>query len=283
MSAPSFLSELKRRQIYRGGVMYVVAGWVIVQVATTVFPYFEIPSWAIRLLVVAILLGFPIALVALWMFESTLPNDPETRLHDRRQGSRDTTDALAQLMEAERSERARETQELIAALGQLKGEQTRAQDAPIAEAPIAMETRSRVTDVPASAYTQTPTAVPIQPIQSVRKRRNRFAILMGFVALCIVLSGIWTLVVPQATFQPAASAAAAASGELAEKYVAPGFNQLEDIAVFMLTPLLKKLGIPMAPERVFTILLVIVGFLILRSFYRQIRRTRVRRARPHYY
>ena len=144
-----------------------------------------------------------------------------------------------------------------------------------------METRSRVADVPASAYTQTPTAVPIQPIQPVRKRRNRFAILMGFVALCIVLSGIWTLVVPQATFQPAASAAAAASGELAEKYVAPGFNQLEDIAVFMLTPLLKKLGIPMAPERVFTILLVIVGFLILRSFYRQIKRTRVRRARQH--
>jgi hypothetical protein len=280
MSAPSFFSELKRRQIYRGGVMYVVAGWVIVQVATTVFPYFEIPSWAIRLLVVAILLGFPIALVALWMFESTLPNDPETRLHDRRQGSRDTTDVLAQLMEAERSERARETQELIAALGQLKGEQSRVQQAPISEAPIAMETlRSRVTDAPAPAPTPpTPTAVPVQPA---RKRRSRFAMLMGLAALCIVLSGIWTLVVPQAAFQPAA--AAAASGQLAEKYVAPGFNQLEDIGVFMLTPLLEELGIPMAPERVFTILLVIVGFLILRSFYRQIRRTRVRRARQHNY
>src|SRR5688572_22784594 len=273
MSAPSFLSELKRRQIYRGGVMYVVAGWVIVQVATTVFPYFEIPSWAIRLLVVAILLGFPIALVALWMFESTLPNDPETRLHDRRQGSRDTTDALAQLMETERSERARETQELIAALGQLKGEQLRAQ-----EAPIAMETlRSRLTDTPAPA----PTPAAALSVQPVRKRRNRFAMLMSFAVLCIVLSGIWTLVVPQATFQPAA--AAAASGQLAEKYVAPGFNQLEDIGVFMLTPLLDKLGIPMAPERVFTILLVIAGFLILRSFYRQIKRTRVRRARQHNY
>ena len=84
MSAQSFLSELKRRQIYRGGVMYVVAGWVIVQVAATVFPYFNIPEWAIRLLVVVILLGFPVALVALWMFESTLPNDPNVRLHDRR-------------------------------------------------------------------------------------------------------------------------------------------------------------------------------------------------------
>ena len=104
--------------------------------------------------------------------------------------------------------------------------------------------------------------------------------LMGFAALCIVLSGIWTLVVPQATFQPAA--AAAASGQLAEKYVAPGFNELEEIGVFMLTPLLNKLGIPMAPERVFTILLVIVGFLILRSFYRQFGRARARRtARQH--
>jgi len=130
---------------------------------------------------------------------------------------------------------------------------------------------------------QAQTPAPAVPVPPVRKRRNKFAMLMGFAALCIVLSGIWTLMVPQATFQPAASAAAAASGELAEKYVAPGFNQLEDIGVFMLTPLLKKLGIPMAPERVFTILLVIVGFLILRSFYRQIRRTRVRRARPHYY
>ena len=270
MSAPSFFSELKRRQIYRGGVMYVVAGWVIVQVATTVFPYFEIPSWAIRLLVVAILLGFPIALVALWMFESTLPNDPETRLHDRRQGSRDTTDALAKLMEAERVERARETQELIAALGQLKGEQPTAQEAPNAEARIAMETlRSRVANAQASV--PTPAAMPVQPV---RKRRNRFAMLMGLAALCIVLSGIWTLVVPQATFQPAA--AAVASGQLAEKYVAPGFNELEEIGVFVLTPLLDKLGIPMAPERVFTILLVIVGFLVLRGFYRQFGRARAR-------
>ncbi len=276
MGAPSFFSELKRRQIYRGGVMYVVAGWVIVQVVTTVFPYFDIPSWAIRLVVVAIMLGFPIALVALWMFESTLPNDPETRLHDRRQGSRDTTDALAKLMEAERVERARETQELIAALGQLKGEQPHAQESPNAEAHIAMETlRSRLADSPPAAA-PTPATVPVPPV---RKRRNRFAMLMGLAALCIVLSGIWTLVVPQASFQPAV--AAAASGQLAEKYVAPGFNQLEDIGVFMLTPLLDKLGIRMAPERVFTILLVIAGLLVLRSFYRQIARLRTRRARQY--
>ena len=67
MSASSFFGELKRRQIYRGGVMYVVAGWVIVQVSTTLFPIFNIPGWAIRLVVVALMLGFPLALVALWM------------------------------------------------------------------------------------------------------------------------------------------------------------------------------------------------------------------------
>ena len=68
MGAPSVFSELKRRQIYRGGVMYVVAGWVIVQVATTVFPFFDIPGWAIRLVVVAILLGYPTRLVAFWSY-----------------------------------------------------------------------------------------------------------------------------------------------------------------------------------------------------------------------
>ena len=97
MSAQSFLSELKRRQIYRGGVMYVVAGWVIVQVAATVFPYFSIPEWAIRLLVVVILLGFPVALVALWMFESTLPNDPSASLPSARGARRSCRRTLGSL------------------------------------------------------------------------------------------------------------------------------------------------------------------------------------------
>ncbi|MEY3517040.1 MAG: hypothetical protein RIS67_1257, partial [Pseudomonadota bacterium] len=57
MGKPTFFSEMKRRQIYRGGVMYIVAGWVMVQVATSVFPYFDVPPWAVRYLVVSILLG----------------------------------------------------------------------------------------------------------------------------------------------------------------------------------------------------------------------------------
>src|SRR5574343_357370 len=128
MVKPTFWSELKRRQIYRGGVMYVVAGWVVVQVATQVFPYFDIPNWAIRLVVVAILLGFPIALVCLWMFESVDPQDPEKHLVDRRQGGRDAGSAeLSRLMAAERAERQRQNEELIAALAQLKAGQSSAE------------------------------------------------------------------------------------------------------------------------------------------------------------
>jgi hypothetical protein len=50
---------------------YAVVGWLLVQVATQVFPFFEIPSWAVRLVVLVIIIGFPIALVIAWAFELT--------------------------------------------------------------------------------------------------------------------------------------------------------------------------------------------------------------------
>ena len=52
-------------------VVYAVVGWLLVQVATQVFPFFEIPNWAVRLVVLAIVIGFPIALVIAWAFELT--------------------------------------------------------------------------------------------------------------------------------------------------------------------------------------------------------------------
>ena len=122
MDASNFFNELKRRQIYRGGVMYVVAGWVIVQVATTLFPIFNIPDWSIRLVVVALLLGFPLALVALWMFESgnshakKMTTDPAPPQVDRRRSSDRSGEAIAKMMESERMERQRANEELIAAL-----------------------------------------------------------------------------------------------------------------------------------------------------------------------
>ncbi len=67
----NFFSELKRRNVYKVAVAYAVVGWLLVQVATQVFPFFEIPNWAVRLIVLAIVIGFPIALVIAWAFELT--------------------------------------------------------------------------------------------------------------------------------------------------------------------------------------------------------------------
>jgi TolB-like protein/cytochrome c-type biogenesis protein CcmH/NrfG len=67
----NFFAELKRRNVYKVAVAYAVVGWLLVQVATQVFPFFEIPNWVVRLVVLAIVIGFPIALVIAWAFELT--------------------------------------------------------------------------------------------------------------------------------------------------------------------------------------------------------------------
>ena len=67
----SLFAELKRRNVYKVAVAYAVVGWLLIQVATQVFPIFEIPNWALRLIVLAIIIGFPIALVMAWAFELT--------------------------------------------------------------------------------------------------------------------------------------------------------------------------------------------------------------------
>ena len=59
----SFISELKRRNVLRMAAFYAAAGWLLVQVATQVFPFFDIPNWTVRLVVVAITLGFPVAVL----------------------------------------------------------------------------------------------------------------------------------------------------------------------------------------------------------------------------
>jgi len=67
----NFFAELKRRNVYKVAVAYAVAAWLLIQVATQVFPFFEIPNWAVRLVVVLLALGFPVALVLAWAFEIT--------------------------------------------------------------------------------------------------------------------------------------------------------------------------------------------------------------------
>ena len=71
MKPRNFFAELKRRNVYKVAVAYAVVGWLLVQVTTQVFPIFEIPNWALRLIVLAIVIGFPIALVMAWAFELT--------------------------------------------------------------------------------------------------------------------------------------------------------------------------------------------------------------------
>src|SRR5438067_2435692 len=68
---PSFFSELKRRNVYKVAVGYAVVGWLLMQVATQIFPFLEIPNWVVRLVIVFIAIGFPMALVIAWAFELT--------------------------------------------------------------------------------------------------------------------------------------------------------------------------------------------------------------------
>src|SRR5207244_1347668 len=71
VSERNFFAELKRRNVYKVAVAYAVVAWLLIQIATQVFPFFEIPNWAVRLTVLAIVIGFPIALVIAWAFELT--------------------------------------------------------------------------------------------------------------------------------------------------------------------------------------------------------------------
>jgi len=67
----NFFSELKRRNVYKVAIAYVVAGWAVSQGIAQVFPVFDVPNWVIRLIVVLIIIGLPIALALAWMFEIT--------------------------------------------------------------------------------------------------------------------------------------------------------------------------------------------------------------------
>ena len=71
MNLKKFLAELKRRNVYRVAVAYGVVSWLVVQIATQVFPFFDIPNWVVRMVVVVLTLGFPIAAILAWAFELT--------------------------------------------------------------------------------------------------------------------------------------------------------------------------------------------------------------------
>ena len=67
----SLLSELKRRNVFRVALFYVVSAWLVIQVAETILPMFDVPDGALRAVVVILALGFPVALIFAWVFELT--------------------------------------------------------------------------------------------------------------------------------------------------------------------------------------------------------------------
>jgi len=67
----NFFSELKRRNVYKVAIAYIVGGWALPQGIAQVFPVFDVPNWIIRLIVLLIIIGLPVALVMAWMFEIT--------------------------------------------------------------------------------------------------------------------------------------------------------------------------------------------------------------------
>ena len=71
MNPPKFLTELKRRNVYRAAVAYGVVAWFLTQLTTQVFPFFEIPNSAVRFVVIALAVGFPIAMLLSWLYELT--------------------------------------------------------------------------------------------------------------------------------------------------------------------------------------------------------------------
>ena len=83
VALPGFFGEVRRRKVYRVVAAYIIAAGGIIQLASAAFPAWELPSWTLRLLIVCLLMGFPVALMLAWAFDITA------------QGIRATPDAVA--------------------------------------------------------------------------------------------------------------------------------------------------------------------------------------------
>ena len=71
MNLPRLFGELKRRNVYKVAIAYCVVAWLLIQIATQVFPFFDVPNWCVRLVVLLLALGFPVSLIFAWAFELT--------------------------------------------------------------------------------------------------------------------------------------------------------------------------------------------------------------------
>src|SRR2546426_4128649 len=86
MNPKKFFAELKRRKVYSVAIAYAVAGWALAQGIAQVFPVFDIPNWVVRLIVLFIIIGLPIALALAWMFELTPQGIKRTETADAMPG-----------------------------------------------------------------------------------------------------------------------------------------------------------------------------------------------------
>src|SRR5262249_50726021 len=77
-----FFAELKRRNVYKVALAYIVAGWALSQGIAQVLPVFNVPNWIIRLIVLLVIIGLPIALALAWMFEITSQGIKRTETAD---------------------------------------------------------------------------------------------------------------------------------------------------------------------------------------------------------
>ena len=82
MNPTKFLTELKRRNVYKVAIAYGVVAWLLMQVASQIFPFFEIPNWAVRLVVLLLVIGFPVAMILAWAFELTPEGVKRTEVAD---------------------------------------------------------------------------------------------------------------------------------------------------------------------------------------------------------
>ena len=64
-----FFEELQRRKVYRVAAAYIVAAGFLIQIASAVFPAWELPNWSLRLVIALLLIGFPIAVILAWAYD----------------------------------------------------------------------------------------------------------------------------------------------------------------------------------------------------------------------
>src|SRR4051795_5162770 len=71
MKIDNFLAELKRRDVYKVAVAYAVVAWLLIQAASILLPAFDAPQWVMKVFILVIIFGFPVALILSWAFEIT--------------------------------------------------------------------------------------------------------------------------------------------------------------------------------------------------------------------